>query len=209
MQLTVPKMVALLGAGAWGHNLLPLSNLWGTLLGRSRHHQGAQQLVFLLGEGVRQLLISDCTSGAPRAAPGHLPGTSPAPSEPGRRMPAGAARAGLPRLTAPLENKSRAKQVHFRLFYRSHHPAWPCRVEPALGRASLPRDEAGPAGHGPGSSPGQPWKSRAEQAELLGRGRQCPRQTAASRTYTAAARAANKAAEPAHSSARLVPSQRR
>lgn len=152
-------MVALLGAGAWGHNLLPLSNLRGTLLGRSRHHQGAQQLVFLLGEGVRRLLISVCTSGAPRAAPGssrpsagHLPSTIRA----GRRMPAGAARAGLPRLTAPLENKSRAKQVHFRLFYRSHPPARPCRAEPALGRASLPRDEAGPAGHGAGSSPEQP-----------------------------------------------------
>lgn len=49
----------------------------------------------------------------------HLPSTI----RPGRRMPAGAARAGLPRLTAPLENKSRANQVHFRLFYRSHHPA--------------------------------------------------------------------------------------
>lgn len=76
LHLTAPKMVALLGAGARGHNLLPLSNLGDTLLGRSRHHQGAQPLMFLLKEGVRQLLISVCTSGAPAAAPARLPGTS-------------------------------------------------------------------------------------------------------------------------------------
>lgn len=52
-------------------------------------------------------------------------------------------------------------------------------------RASLPRDEAGPAGHGPRSSPEQPWRSGAEQSGqspgpgwLLGRGRQRPRKTA-------------------------------
>lgn len=87
LQLTAPKMVALLGAGARGHNLLPLSYLPGTLLGRSRHEQGTQQLVFLLKEGVRQLLISVCTSGAPQAAPGHLPGTSPAPFDPAAGCP--------------------------------------------------------------------------------------------------------------------------
>lgn len=87
LQLTAPKMVALLGAGAWGHNLLPLSYLRGTLLGRSRHHQGTQQLVVLLKEGVCQLLISVCTSGAPRGGPGHLPGTSSAPSDPAAGCP--------------------------------------------------------------------------------------------------------------------------
>lgn len=46
------------------------------------------------------------------------------------------------RLPAPLQNKSRASRVHFRLFYRSHHPAPPCR-------ASLLRADAGPAGHDP------------------------------------------------------------
>lgn len=122
LHLTAPKMVALLGAGARGHNLLPLSNLGDTLLGRSRHHQGAQPLMFLHKEGVRQLLISVCTSGAPAAAPARLPGTSPAPSEPAAGCPP-EQRERARRDTAPLENKSRATQVHFRLFYRSHHPA--------------------------------------------------------------------------------------
>lgn len=106
LQLTAPKMVALLGAGARGHNLLPLRNLGDTQLGRSRHHQGAQQLVFLLKEGVRQLLISVCTSGVPRAAPGRLPGTSPAPSEPA---------AGC-----PPEQRERARRDSLLLWKTSH-----------------------------------------------------------------------------------------
>lgn len=186
LQLSAPKMVALLRPGAWGHNLLPLSNLQGTLVGRSRHHQGAQQLVFLLKEGVRQLLISVCTSGAPRAAPGHLPGTSPAPSDPAAgcllEQRERACRDSL------LLWKTSHVQSKFILGYSTEATIQHDHAERSLRwgeRASLPRDGAGPAGHGPRSSPKQPWKSRPEQSRqspglgsLPGRGRQCPRKTA-------------------------------
>lgn len=120
LQLAAPKMVALLGAGAWGHNLLPLGNLRGTLLGRSRHHQGARVLA---QGGSSSAFDFDLHPRCLTSSPWPSCRAPPSTIRPGRRMPAGAARAGLPRLTAPLENKSRARQVHFRLFYRSHHPA--------------------------------------------------------------------------------------
>ncbi|XP_053921010.1 uncharacterized protein LOC128852011 [Cuculus canorus] len=95
-----------------------------------------------------------------------------------------------PRLTAHLENKSHASQVHFRVFYRSHHPAQPCRAAYAgegittlgpsrpswtwssvLSRAALleqgsaqdRRSSPGRARQSTGPEE-QPWKSKAEQA---------------------------------------------
>lgn len=122
-------------------------------------------------EGARQLLISVCTSGGCPMSSCWLP----APHLPAPAHPAARGRAGCPleereqsrpaRLAAPLEYKSRTSRVHFRLFYRSHQTARPCRAEPALGRASLLWGEAGPPGHGQWSSPERRWKSKAEQAQ--------------------------------------------
>ena len=113
-------------------------------------------------------------------------------------------RAGPPRLTARLENKSRASRVHFRLFYGSHHPARPCRAEPALGRASPLWGKAGPAGHGPRSSPEQPWKSKAERARHKAGG--APRSL---HVHSRCPSGKQSCGEPAHSSPPLVPSQHR
>lgn len=205
-------MVALLGAGAWGHNLLSLSNLRDTLLGRSRHHQGAQQLVFLLKEGVSSSAFDfGLHLGALRAAPGRLPGTSPAPADPA---------AGC-----PLEQRERARRDSLLLWKTSH-----VQSKFILGYstgATIQHDHAERSLRwGEHRCPGT---KQAQQGTVLGPLRSSPEEQSgaqgwarsgagagsvpvrqpASRTYTAAARAANKAAEPAHSRARLLPSQRR
>lgn len=117
-----------------------------------------------------QLLISVCTSGTLQDS---LPG------EREQREPT--------ELTAALQNKSRARRVHVRLFQRKHRAQRSRR----WGQAQ------------PGTAtPEQPWKSRAARSgaaergleEFPGGGRHCPCKTA-SCTYTATAGAANKAAE--------------
>lgn len=102
---------------------------------------------------------------------------------------------GPTELTAALQNKSRASRVHVRLFQRKHRAQRSRR----WGQAQ------------PGTAtPEQPWKSRAARSraaergleEFPGGGRHRPRKTA-SRTYTATAGAANKAAESLRAAALL------
>lgn len=160
-------MVALLGAGAKGNNLLPSAILkthcWAAVgtsrvLTSSCFSEGGSSSAFDFSLHVRCPTSSRWPAAPRHPSPGRPCGRAGCPPE--EREPS-----GLPRLTARLENKSRASRVHFRLFYRSHHPAQPCRAEPVLGRASLLQGQAGPAGHGTPSSPEQPWKSKAEQAQ--------------------------------------------
>lgn len=217
LQLTAPKMVPLLGAGARGHDLLPLSNPEAHTARPQQAPPGCSAArVFAQGGSSPAFdfglhLLCPWSSSWPSS--GQLPSTT----RPGRGMPAGAARAGPPR--SLLLWKTSHVQSKFILGYSTAATIRHDRAERSLRRGERERERASLPGT---SRPGRArcWapsgaaleeQSGAGRAEpgpgSLGQGPAVSPQTAGSRTYAAAARAANKAAEPAHSGARLVPSQ--
>lgn len=188
LQLTAPKMVPLLGAGARGHDLLPLSNPEAHTARPQQAPPGCSAArVFAQGGSSPAFdfglhLLCPWSSSWPSS--GQLPSTT----RPGRGMPAGAARAGPPR--SLLLWKTSHVQSKFILGYSTAATIRHDRAERSLRRGERERERerehrcpgrAGPAGHGAGRRPERPWRSRAERGGQSpgrahsGRGRRCPR----------------------------------
>lgn len=157
----------------------------GRALASSRFPQGGSTSPFDFA------LYRGCPASSRRPCVPHPPsGSSRRAGRPLRRR-RGAGPAALP---ARLENKSRASRVHFRRFPSSHRPAPPC------GAQSIAARRPGRPGWARPVLSGAALAGRSRAGTARGR-RSCgaaagtvPVRQPASRTYTAAARAANKAA---------------
>lgn len=138
LQLTAPKMVPLLGAGARGHDLLPLSNPEAHTARPQQAPPGCSAArVFAQGGSSPAFdfglhLLCPWSSSWPSS--GQLPSTT----RPGRGMPAGAARAGPPR--SLLLWKTSHVQSKFILGYSTAATIRHDRAERSLRRGERERE---------------------------------------------------------------------